>query len=232
MDALDGGIGRAHPPRARCRLRSGPALHRGIDRNGRDCRRRAAALAGGRGAHRPRRGAAAARLGGHSMRAPLRRGLPTCCRSSRIGGTDEPRGPFDGDAAARRPPGCLPIIFAVTFHEAAHGFVAYRFGDDTAARAGRMSLQPAEPHRSVRHGAAAGRCSMSVRGFLFGYAKPVPVNFGRLQHPRRDMVLVALAGPMTNVLLAIVSGAACLCDRSVAARHGRRWAIGKPQHSL
>ncbi len=98
----------------------------------------------------------------------------------------------------------LPVIFAVTFHEAAHGFVAYRFGDDTAARAGRMTLNPlshVDPFGTVLLPAMLFMAS----GFLFGYAKPVPVNFGRLRHPRRDMVWVALAGPAMNVLLAIVS---------------------------
>ncbi|HEX5453571.1 MAG TPA: site-2 protease family protein [Stellaceae bacterium] len=98
----------------------------------------------------------------------------------------------------------LPVIFAVTFHEAAHGFVAYRLGDDTAARAGRLTLNPlahVDPFGTVLLPALLFLSS----GFLFGYAKPVPVNFGRLRHPRRDSVLVALAGPGTNVLLAIVS---------------------------
>jgi Zn-dependent protease len=98
----------------------------------------------------------------------------------------------------------LPVIFAVTFHEAAHGFVAYRFGDDTAKRAGRMTLNPlshVDPFGTVLLPAMLFMAS----GFLFGYAKPVPVNFGRLRHPRRDMVWVALAGPAMNVLLAIVA---------------------------
>ena len=98
----------------------------------------------------------------------------------------------------------LPVIFAVTFHEAAHGFVAYRFGDDTAARAGRMTLNPlshVDPFGTVLLPAMLFMAS----GFLFGYAKPVPVNFGRLRHPRRDMVWVALAGPGMNILLAIIS---------------------------
>jgi Zn-dependent protease len=99
----------------------------------------------------------------------------------------------------------LPIIFAVTLHEAAHGYVALRFGDDTALRAGRISLNP------LNHIDPMGTIVLpllllaSRTGFLFGYAKPVPVNFGRLRPPRLGMVLVALAGPATNVLLAIVS---------------------------
>ncbi|MFI4948445.1 MAG: site-2 protease family protein [Alphaproteobacteria bacterium] len=98
----------------------------------------------------------------------------------------------------------LPVIFAVTFHEAAHGFVAYQFGDDTAKRAGRMTLNPlshVDPFGTVLLPALL----FITSGFLFGYAKPVPVNFGRLNHPRRDMVWVALAGPGMNVLLAIIS---------------------------
>lgn len=98
----------------------------------------------------------------------------------------------------------LPVIFAVTFHEAAHGLVAYRLGDDTAARAGRLTLNPlahVDPFGTVLLPALLFVSS----GFLFGYAKPVPVNFGRLRHPRRDSIFVALAGPMTNILLAIVS---------------------------
>jgi|SRR5579864_876187 Zn-dependent protease len=98
----------------------------------------------------------------------------------------------------------LPVVFAVTFHEAAHGFVAYQFGDDTAARAGRLSLNPLnhiDPFGTVLLPALLFLTS----GFLFGYAKPVPVNFARLRHPRWDTVLVALAGPATNVGLAIIS---------------------------
>jgi Zn-dependent protease len=98
----------------------------------------------------------------------------------------------------------LPVIFAVTFHEAAHGFVAHRFGDDTAWRAGRVTFNPLkhiDPFGTVLLPALL----LLSSGFLFGYAKPVPVDFRRLNHPRRDMVLVALAGPGTNVLLAIAS---------------------------
>ncbi|HEV2161687.1 MAG TPA: site-2 protease family protein [Stellaceae bacterium] len=98
----------------------------------------------------------------------------------------------------------LPAIFAITLHEAAHGYVALRCGDDTALRAGRVTFNP------LRHIDLFGTVLMPLllffaTGFLFGYAKPVPVNFNRLNRPRRDMVWVALAGPAVNVLLLIVS---------------------------
>lgn len=100
----------------------------------------------------------------------------------------------------------LPVVIAVTFHEAAHGYVAWRLGDDTAMRLGRVSFNP------LKHVDVFGTIllpAMLLIGsggrFVFGFAKPVPVNFGRLRHPRRDMVLVALAGPGINVALAMLS---------------------------
>ena len=99
----------------------------------------------------------------------------------------------------------LPVVFAVTLHEAAHGFVAHRCGDDTAWRAGRVTANP------LKHIDRFGTILLPAlllllrSPFLFGYAKPVPVNFARLNHPRRDMVWVALAGPTTNILLAVAS---------------------------
>jgi Zn-dependent protease len=98
----------------------------------------------------------------------------------------------------------VPVVFAVTLHEAAHGFAALRFGDDTALRAGRVSLNPlnhVDPFGTV----LLPLLLVLTSGFMFGYAKPVPVNFGRLKPLRLGMVLVALAGPMTNVLLAVIS---------------------------
>jgi Zn-dependent protease len=99
----------------------------------------------------------------------------------------------------------LPVIFAVTFHEAAHGFVAYQLGDDTAMREGRVTFNPLKHIDPFGTVLLPALLIIMRTGFLFGYAKPVPVNFARLNHPRRDMVLVALAGPATNVLLAIAS---------------------------
>ena len=99
----------------------------------------------------------------------------------------------------------LPILVAITFHEAAHGFVAWRLGDDTAYRLGRVTFNP------LRHIDPFGTIVLPamlllIRApFLFGYAKPVPVQFHRLRAPRRDMVLVAAAGPAINIALALVS---------------------------
>lgn len=98
----------------------------------------------------------------------------------------------------------LPAILAITFHEAAHGFVAWRLGDDTAKRLGRVTFNP------LRHIDPFGTVLLPAlmyftTGFVFGWAKPVPVDFSRLYHPRRDMVWVALAGPGTNFLLAVAS---------------------------
>jgi Zn-dependent protease len=99
----------------------------------------------------------------------------------------------------------LPVVLAVTFHEAAHGFVAYRFGDDTAWRAGRVTFNPLKHIDRFGTIILPALLILMRSPFLFGYAKPVPVNFRRLDSPRRDMVWVALAGPATNVLLAIAS---------------------------
>jgi Zn-dependent protease len=102
----------------------------------------------------------------------------------------------------------LPLVIAITFHEAAHGFVAHHFGDNTAWERGRDSFNP------LRHIDPFGTLMLpailllSHSPFLFGYAKPVPVNFRALRNPRIDMVWVALAGPATNIALALVAAVA------------------------
>src|SRR5258708_5745813 len=96
----------------------------------------------------------------------------------------------------------LPAIIAITFHEAAHAFVARALGDDTASRLGRVSLNPLKHIDPFGTILLPGMLLLAHSPFLFGYAKPVPVNFGALRHPRRDMVWVAAAGPATNILLA------------------------------
>jgi Zn-dependent protease len=102
----------------------------------------------------------------------------------------------------------LPLIIAITFHEAAHGFVAHALGDNTAAQLGRVSINPIrhiDPFGTVL---LPGMLLLSHAPFLFGYAKPVPVNFRALHNPRYGMVLVALAGPATNIVLALLAAAA------------------------
>ena len=98
----------------------------------------------------------------------------------------------------------LPVLFAITVHEAAHGYAARYFGDNTAYMMGRITLNP------IKHIDPVGTIAMPLLlyfatsgAFLFGYAKPVPVNFGQLRNPKRDMIWVALAGPASNFFQAI-----------------------------
>jgi Zn-dependent protease len=102
----------------------------------------------------------------------------------------------------------LPLVIAITFHEAAHGFVAHRLGDDTAYKLGRVSFNPIRHIDPVGTLMLPGILLLSHAPFLFGYAKPVPVNFRALNNPRIGMVLVALAGPATNIALALVAALA------------------------
>ena len=101
----------------------------------------------------------------------------------------------------------LPVLFAITIHEAAHGYAARHFGDNTAYVMGRVTLNP------LKHVDPVGTILMPLMlyfatsgAFLFGYAKPVPVNFGQLRHPKRDSVWVALAGPVSNFVQAVLWG--------------------------
>ena len=99
----------------------------------------------------------------------------------------------------------IPVIFAITMHEAAHGYVAKFFGDRTAYMMGRVTLNPFSHIHLVGTILLPLLLYFSTSGaLLFGYAKPVPVNFSNLRHPKRDMVWVALAGPAANLLQAIV----------------------------
>jgi Zn-dependent protease len=129
------------------------------------------------------------RLGATSARGPCSVGLT---------GQDDPVNATLYDVSVW----VLPLVIAITFHEAAHGFVAHHLGDNTAWDLGRVSFNP------LRHIDPFGTLMLpailllSHSPFLFGYAKPVPVNFRALRHPRIDMVWVALAGPATNIVLA------------------------------
>jgi Zn-dependent protease len=102
----------------------------------------------------------------------------------------------------------LPLVIAITFHEAAHGFVAHHFGDNTAWDRGRVSFNPLKHIDPFGTLVLPAVLLLSHSPFLFGYAKPVPVNFRGLRNPRIDMVWVALAGPATNILLALGAAAA------------------------
>jgi len=102
----------------------------------------------------------------------------------------------------------LPVLFAITLHEAAHGYAARYFGDSTAERAGRISLNPLrhiDPMGTVIVPALIVAVSALSSGsaMLFGWAKPVPVNFGRLRNPKADMLWVAAAGPFANLVMAL-----------------------------
>jgi Zn-dependent protease len=100
----------------------------------------------------------------------------------------------------------IPVVLAITLHEASHGYVAHLFGDDTAWNAGRVSANPLrhiDPFGTIL---LPGMLLLAHSPFLFGYAKPVPVNFWALHNPKRDMIWVAAAGPVTNILMALAAG--------------------------
>ena len=125
----------------------------------------------------------------------------------------------------------LPVLLAITLHEAAHGFVAHWLGDDTAWRLGRVSLNPfkhIDPFGTI---VLPAMLLLLRSPFLFGYAKPVPVNFGALRNPRRDMVWVAAAGPATNLLLATAAALLAHLVGFVPAG-GREWVLQNLQNAI
>jgi Zn-dependent protease len=125
----------------------------------------------------------------------------------------------------------IPVIIAITFHEAAHGWVADRLGDDTARRMGRVTFNP------LRHVDPFGTVVLPAlllllrAPFVFGYAKPVPVTFGLLRHPKRDMIWVAAAGPAANIALAFASSLAAHLTPYLWPEIGG-WLLENLRHSI
>jgi Zn-dependent protease len=125
----------------------------------------------------------------------------------------------------------LPVIIAITFHEAAHGFVAHLLGDDTAWRLGRVSFNPLKHIDPFGTILLPGLLLVMHSPFLFGYAKPVPVNFRALRSPRRDMVLVAAAGPAMNIALAVLAALAFHAVSYLPAT-GAQWLAANLRNAL
>lgn len=124
----------------------------------------------------------------------------------------------------------LPLLFAITLHEVAHGYVAWLCGDYTAKLSGRLTLNP------LKHVDPVGTVLIPLvlialrTGVIFGWAKPVPVDARNLHHPRRDMALVAAAGPLSNLLMAILWG--LIAKLGLAAMSGGNTAIGVPVYAM
>lgn len=98
----------------------------------------------------------------------------------------------------------VPVVFAIALHEAAHGYVARMFGDQTAWMLGRVTLNPLKHIDPIGTVVVPGMLLLTGAPFLFGWAKPVPVNFGNLRRPKRDMIWVAAAGPVANFVMAVI----------------------------
>ena|SRR3990167_11344963 len=119
----------------------------------------------------------------------------------------------------------IPILFAISLHEVAHGWVASFFGDQTARLSGRLSLNPLK-HVDLIGTIIVPLLMLMVSNFIFGWAKPVPVDGRNLRHPRRDMAFVALAGPVANMLMAFFWGGIAKCG-VIAEQSGHGW-LGIP----
>lgn len=117
----------------------------------------------------------------------------------------------------------LPILFAITAHEVAHGFVASKLGDKTALMLGRLTLNPLK-HIDIIGTVILPLILLYFGGFIFGWAKPVPVNPNNLKKPRRDMALVAVAGPATNLIMAII-WAIIMKLGTILMNHGLNFAL-------
>ena len=119
----------------------------------------------------------------------------------------------------------LPVLFAIVLHEVAHGWVAKLLGDPTADRLGRLTLNPIKHIDPIGTILVPGLLILSGTGFVFGWAKPVPVTWENLRHPKRDMALVALAGPGANLIMALVWALIAMLGGALSA--GYAWA-GEP----
>ncbi len=125
----------------------------------------------------------------------------------------------------------LPVLLAITLHEAAHGFVAHRCGDQTAWQLGRVTLNPVKHVDPFGTILLPGLLLLMRAPFIFGYAKPVPVNFRALRNPRRDMVWVAAAGPATNILQAVAAGLLVHLVVFLPAAAGE-WSLMNLEHAI
>jgi Zn-dependent protease len=125
----------------------------------------------------------------------------------------------------------IPLLLAITLHEAAHGFAAHQLGDDTAKRRGRVTLNPLRHIDPVGTILLPAVLIISPLPFVFGYAKPVPVAVHKLRRPRRDMVLVAAAGPAANLLIAFFS-AVLLRMAPLLSDAGAEWLVLNCTHSI
>lgn len=125
----------------------------------------------------------------------------------------------------------LPLVLAITLHEAAHGYAALRFGDDTALRMGRISANPIRHIDPFGTLILPGLLLLSGAPMLFGWAKPVPVNFNRLKPPRAGMAVVGVAGPATNIVLAIIS-ALLIYAVPLIPESGQEWTLANLQNSV